>query len=196
MSRFELQKAAFERSGVSYEESLCATTRLQPSIYERLGEDGLRALSQSFYDRVFADKEAAWFLSIFSSSTRTEAVENQYLFFVQTFGGPDLYRQKKGRYTRLVGRHANYNIGANAADRWVEHMRASIREHAALCRDHEATDALVRYFQYTAHYIVAASEYMRPDQVRRTMLLVAFNGSRWLAAADKMTLCCGGQDGT
>lgn len=164
MSKHELQKLAFERSGVSYQESLAAGT-LEPSLYERLGQDGLRDLSARFYDRVFADKETAWFLNIFSSSTRAEAIENQYLFFVQTFGGPDLYRQKKGKYTRLVGRHANYNIGEKAADRWVEHMKAAMEDHPLLARDNEAIEALYKYFLYTAHYIVVASEYMRPDQV-------------------------------
>jgi hemoglobin len=166
MSKLELQKAALERSGVSYEESLVATEQLQPSIYERLGQEGLRSMSEAFYNRVFEDKETTWFLNIFSSSTRTEAIENQYLFFVQTFGGPDLYRQKKGKYTRLVGRHANYNIGAAAANRWVEHMKAVLQEHELLSKDAEAADALDKYFRYTAHYIVVASEYMRPDQVR------------------------------
>jgi truncated hemoglobin YjbI len=176
MSKLELQRLAGERSGVSYEESLVATEGLSPTLYERLGSDGLRHLSERFYDRVFADKESAWFLNIFSSSTRAEAVENQYLFFVQTFGGPDLYRQKKGKYTRLVGRHANYSIGPSAADRWVEHMVATIQHDMGdfLTRrddggddndDAKAVDALVKYFRYTAHYIVVAMEYMRPDQV-------------------------------
>jgi hemoglobin len=164
MSKLELQKAASDRSGVSYNESLLAQT-LEPSIYERIGrEHGFRTLSALFYDRVFADNtEAPWFVNIFSSSTKAEAVENQYLFFVQTFGGPDLYRQKKGKYTRLVGRHANYNIARAAADRWVEHMRAAMDEHNVL--DEYAKTALHKYFRYTAHYIVVASEYMRPDQV-------------------------------
>lgn len=36
--------------------------------------------------------EAQWFLNIFSSSTKQEAVDNQFRFLVQQFGGPDLYR--------------------------------------------------------------------------------------------------------
>ena len=63
MSKFELRQAALERSGVSYDESTVATDdgRLQPSIYERLGETGLRQLSQLFYDRVFADEQITGF---------------------------------------------------------------------------------------------------------------------------------------
>lgn len=165
MSKQELQAAAWNRSGVRHEESLKAAA-LTPSLYERIGqEDGFRLLSSLFYDQVFADKESAWFLNIFSSSTKAEAIENQYLFFVQTFGGPDLYRQKKGKYTRLVGRHANYNIGPQAANRWVEHMVTAMNNHEKLKNDAEAFEALHKYFMYTAHYIVIAMEYMRPDQV-------------------------------
>ena len=162
MSKFDLQKRTHELSGVSYEESLQAQ-KLKPSIYERIGEDGIRGLSESFYERVFADKETPWFLNIFASSNKREAVENQYRFLVQTFGGPPLYREKKGKYTRLVGRHANYNIGTKAAKRWIEHMNEAIDEKFE--HDDETRLALGKYFAYTGHYIVVASEYMRPDQV-------------------------------
>ena len=121
MSKLDLQKAACENSGISYEQSLKAL-HLKPSLYERLGkEDGIKQLSTLFYDRIFSS-EQQWFLNIFSSSTKDEAIDNQFRFFVQTFGGPNLYKDKKGKYTRLVGRHANYPIGTNAAILWVKHM--------------------------------------------------------------------------
>ena len=164
MSKQALQKTASERSGVSHDESTQAEF-MQPSIYERIGEAGLQELSTRFYDKVFADKDAAWFLNIFSSSTRAEAIENQYLFFVQTFGGPPLYQEKKGKYTRLVGRHANYGIGERAAGRWIEHMISAMDEHSEISKDTETREKLEKYFRFTAHYIVAAMEYMRPDQV-------------------------------
>mmetsp|Transcript_13892 Transcript_13892/g.21175 ORF Transcript_13892/g.21175 Transcript_13892/m.21175 type:complete len:175 (+) Transcript_13892:53-577(+) len=162
MSKQELRQAAFENGGVSYEESLEAE-KLQPTIYERIGEDGFIELSNKFYERVFEDKKEQWFLNIFASSTKQEAIENQYRFLVQTFGGPDLYRQKKGKYTRLVGRHANFNIGTKAAHQWLYHMTSAIENHSTL--DAESKAKLVRYFTYTAHYIVAAISYMRPDQL-------------------------------
>jgi truncated hemoglobin YjbI len=107
MSKQGLQKAAFDASGISVEESLEATA-MEPSLFERIGEEGIRELSTRFYDKVFADKDNPWFLNIFSSSSKNEAIEHQHLFFVQTFGGPPLYQAKKGKYTRLAGRHANY----------------------------------------------------------------------------------------
>mmetsp|Transcript_30138 Transcript_30138/g.63019 ORF Transcript_30138/g.63019 Transcript_30138/m.63019 type:complete len:209 (+) Transcript_30138:108-734(+) len=133
MSKQELQQRACKASGVTFEESLKAT-QLVPSLYERLGrESGTEELSRLFYERVFDDSENVWFLSIFASSTKAEAIDNQYRFFVQTFGGPELYRQKgKGRYTRLSGRHANYPIGHRAADRWIQHMDDAMDEHPKL----------------------------------------------------------------
>uniref|UniRef100_A0A7S2WRL1 Globin n=1 Tax=Eucampia antarctica TaxID=49252 RepID=A0A7S2WRL1_9STRA len=164
MSKQQLQDYAFKYSGVTYEESLEAIN-IKPSIYERIGDKGFMKLSELFYERVFNDDDAAWFLNIFSSSTKNEAVDNQFRFFVQTFGGPDLYRQKKGKYTRLAGRHANYNIGTNAANRWVMHMDNAIDEHKELKEDIECRQLLKKYFTYTAHYIVTAMTYMRSDQL-------------------------------
>ena len=96
MSKQELQNAALEQGGVSFEESIEAE-KMEPSLYERIGHEGFVELSTKFYDKVFNDTDSAWFLNIFSSSTKREAIENQYLFLIQTFGGPDLYRQKKGK---------------------------------------------------------------------------------------------------
>lgn len=163
MSKYELQDETKKTSGVSVEQSEEAVS-LQPTLFERIGEDGFVELSTLFYDIVFDDTEQ-WFLNIFSSSTKREAIDNQYRFFVQTFGGPSLYKEKKGKYTRLVGRHANYNIGTKAADRWTDHMKKALKQHSILSKDAEATDALEKYFLYTSHYIVAASQFMRPDQL-------------------------------
>jgi hemoglobin len=164
MSKYELQDDASKMSGVSFEESQVAM-KLTPTIFERLGEEGILELTTLFYDRVFQDKQEPWFLNIFSSSTKQEAIDNQFRFLVQSFGGPQLYKEKKGKYTRLVGRHANYNIGLRAAHRWNQHMQDALNSHSILQQDEEARSALEKYFSYTAHYIVAASQFMRPDQL-------------------------------
>ena len=165
MSKYELRNKTASLSGVTYEESLIATDALTPPLLTRIGgPDGILRLARMFYDNVFKDKDQ-WFLGIFASSTKAEAVDNQYRFLVQTFGGEELYKAKKGKYTRLVGRHANYNITSNAAERWVTHMNAAIDEHEELKDDEEAKEHLKKYFRYTAFYIVAASVYMKNDQL-------------------------------
>ncbi|KAL3822670.1 hypothetical protein ACHAXA_009552 [Cyclostephanos tholiformis] len=110
-----------------------------------------------------------WFRGIFASSTKFEAIDNQYRYLVQQFGGPELYREKgKGKYDRLVGRHANYKIGTDAAKRWMHHMEGALNEHDMLRGGGErelARSYLRDYFQYTAYYIVVASGYMKDDQL-------------------------------
>jgi truncated hemoglobin YjbI len=168
MSKHELRAAATKLSGITYEQSLLASTSLDPPVLERIGGSlGFQTLSTLFYDRVFADASNPWFLGIFATSTKDEAIDNQYRFLVQTFGGEELYTSKKGgKYgVRLVGRHANYVIGERAAERWVEHMNCAIDEHKALVCDEEAKEYLKMYFRYTAFYIVVAKEYMRDDQL-------------------------------
>jgi truncated hemoglobin YjbI len=172
MSKFELQQQAFEQGGVSYHDSLAAQA-MQPSIYDRIGHAGFVELSTNFYHLVYdtddedfvATRETKWFRDIFSSSTKMDAIENQYTFLIQTFGGPNLYQQRKGgsKFTRLVGRHANFPIGTPAAHQWVRYMTMAIQKHSTL--DDESKQKLIQYFTYTAHYIVAAMAYMRSDQL-------------------------------
>lgn len=45
--------------------------------------------------RVYGDEEERFQL-IFSNSSKEEAIRNQYEFFVQRMGGPNLYSQRKG----------------------------------------------------------------------------------------------------
>ena len=77
MSKQSLHNTAKQHSGISYEDSIKALT-LNPSLYHRIGqEEGCKRLSTLFYDRVFNDNDAQWFLNIFSSSTKSEAIDNQ-----------------------------------------------------------------------------------------------------------------------
>jgi hypothetical protein len=78
MSKIVLQQQVLASSGVSFDESQEAI-HLSPSLFERLGEDGLEHLSTLFYNEVFADKDARWFLNIFASSSKQEAIENQVM---------------------------------------------------------------------------------------------------------------------
>ena len=38
-------------------------------------------------------------------------------------------RQKKGKYTRLAGRHANYNISTKSATQWITYMDQAVNGH-------------------------------------------------------------------
>lgn len=55
-----------------------------------------------FGTRVFDDEEE-WFRSIFASSTKEDAIRNQYEFFVQRMGGPPLFSRRKGKIKSFIG---------------------------------------------------------------------------------------------
>src|SRR5215218_5526411 len=93
------------------------------NIFELLGLPKLVELSTEFYRRVAADTDPE-FQHIFDRDL-SEAVQNQFEFFVQRFGGPPMYQQRKG-HPALRGRHAGFAITKHAADRWLMHMRDSM----------------------------------------------------------------------
>ena len=114
MSKYDLRSKTHSLSGVTYKQSLLAssTSLTSPPLLERIGGiHRFHTLTTLFYKQVLADKASPWFLGIFATSTSSEAIDNQYRILVQTFGGPELCKEKKGKYTWLVGRHAIKKLG-------------------------------------------------------------------------------------
>lgn len=151
----ELRVKSERQSGVPF--SAVEQAR-QAKLYERLGEKTIFALSEQFYTRVYADEE--WFRGIFANTTKEAAMRNQREFLVQEFGGPPLYRQRKG-HTALLGRHAPYAVTHRAAERWLAHMESAI---AQVVRDEECAVLLVRYFKHMASFVVFGREWVNPGR--------------------------------
>lgn len=141
----QLRAQATEASGVPYsavEEALSA------NLYNRLGWQTLCALSEDFYSRVYSDEQ--WFRAIFANTTREAAARNQREFLAQEFGGPALYRERKG-HTAIIGRHGPYAVDARAAERWLQHMHAAV---LTVIKDPEVQILMINYFKHMAWYIV------------------------------------------
>lgn len=85
----ELQKEARSRSGVSEEDAFSID---EVNVYDRIGQAAFIKLSTEFYNRVYSDKEQ-WFKDIFAGSTKEEAIQNQYEFFIQRMV-QNIYRSK------------------------------------------------------------------------------------------------------
>eukprot|EP00850_Spirogloea_muscicola_P001191 SM000004S15061 [mRNA] locus=s4:1055275:1056427:- [translate_table: standard] len=154
-----LQAQASERNGVAPSE---AFTIDAVNLYERLGGAApFVALSTAFYDRVFADEEA-WFRAIFASSTKEEAIRNQYEFFVQRMGGPPLYTQRKG-HPALIGRHGPYTVTAMAAERWLSHMTAAFDSVPEI--DADSRQRMLLFFRHTAYFLVAGKELVNRERM-------------------------------
>eukprot|EP00898_Chlorokybus_atmophyticus_P007041 jgi/Chlat1/7338/Chrsp59S06955 len=151
-----LQARAAHMSGVAAEDA-CAIDDVGEggvSMYDRLGQNVFVKLSQAFYDRVYADDQE-WFRSIFANSAKEVAVRNQYEFFIQRMGGPNLYSERKG-HPALIGRHGPYAVTEAAAERWLHHMQAALKLVPEI--DANSNKIMMDYFRHTAYFLVVGKE--------------------------------------
>jgi len=151
----ELRAQAAAKSGVPY---AAVTAARDARLYERLGAEKLAAITEEFYTRVYEDE--GWFRAIFANTTKEAAMRNQREFLAQEFGGPALYRARKG-HTALLGRHAPYEIGHRAAERWVLLMEGAV---AAVGVDGECFGLLMGYFRHMAAFVVFGRELVNPGR--------------------------------
>ncbi len=82
-------------------------------------------LVDRFYDRVRTD--AVLLATYPEPGDLAEARRKLTLFLAQYWGGPTTYNEERG-HPALRMRHAPFAIDADAAERWLTHMRASVEE--------------------------------------------------------------------
>nr|GMD41408.1 two-on-two hemoglobin-3 [Ipomoea batatas] len=152
-----LQEKAAEWSGVDTSEAFAID---ETNLYEKLGLQTFINLSTNFYTRVFDDEEE-WFRSIFASSTKEDAIRNQYEFFVQRMGGPSLFSQRKG-HPALIGRHRPFPVTHKAAERWLHHMQQALDATADI--DDDSKTKMMNFFRHTAFFLVAGDELKNQGQ--------------------------------
>lgn len=117
------------------------------NIYEILGREKLVALSTCFYDKVYADREPA-FRGQFPRD-KDMAIQNQYEFLIQRFGGPPEYSERKG-HPALRARHVNFSITRANAEKWLAYMREAMIEMAI---PEPAQTYMDEFFEDTAYFM-------------------------------------------
>ena len=86
---------------------------------------------------------------IYIAVSTEDAIRNQYEFFVQRFGGPPLYSQRKGQ-PALKMRHARFQVTTKAADRWIHHMNNAVADAGVSEKHHEM---LMEFFSDVAYFL-------------------------------------------
>lgn len=84
-------------------------------------------------------------------------------FLAQYWGGPPHYSAERG-HPRLRMRHAPFEIGVDARDAWMHHMRASLLE-ADLTE--EIRSAMLDYFESAATHLINKQPPSPPSDSRR-----------------------------
>lgn len=96
--------------------------------YEELGgEQPLRALVDSFYDRIASDSPS---LRAMHPADDRNSRRNLFEYLSGWMGGPNLYAERKG-HPRLRMRHLPFAIGNEEADEWMRCMRVALAENVA-----------------------------------------------------------------
>ncbi|KAL6296424.1 hypothetical protein ACE6H2_004566 [Prunus campanulata] len=146
-----LQAKAAQWSGVDSADAFAID---ESNLFEKLGLQAFINLSTNFYNRVYND-EQEWFRSIFASSKKEDAIQNQYEFFVQRMGGPNLYSQRRG-HPALIARHRPFPVTHEAAERWLHHMQQALDTSSDI--DAESKLKMMNFFRHTAFFLVAGDQ--------------------------------------
>jgi hemoglobin len=113
------------------------------SLYEDVGGiDGLRALSNDFYERVLVDDVLA---EMFAHFTPTH-VDRVAVWLAEVFGGPEEFTKQLGGHQALLRSHLGLGISDEHRERWLRLMSDSI--DSTLPGRPELAATLMDYFRW------------------------------------------------
>lgn len=124
---------------------------LSRSIYATIGQETITNLSKTFYKSVYSEPETELGV-MFRNIPMEVAVQNQSEFFVQRFGGPELFNERKG-HPALRARHSPFRVTETAAEAWLLHMRKAMKE-VLKDADRDVVCALHEFFNHTAYFLI------------------------------------------
>jgi len=147
---FELQRGAeYEVRATDDGIALLRRTYRIQELLAAVGEVQVRDISTAFYGAVFADHEQPQFRALFASQTsETNAARNQADWFVQVWGGDELYTSGRGLAAdelirHMLQKHPGHIMSFQHAQRWLHHMRGAV--HTVLVKDPRARESVMRY---------------------------------------------------
>jgi len=120
------------------------------SLYEKLGDERLTQLLETFYDKVF---ESNIIGPLFAHSEKALIINKQFCFLTQFLGGPPRYNEKYG-IPKMRARHIPHNINIAARDEWLKIMKESIE---TLDWEPQLKIALYNCFPKVADHMVSST---------------------------------------
>lgn len=116
------------------------------TIYERLGDDNLNKLVDTFYNKVLNDDRIK---GLFQTDIE-EVKSKQFMFLTQFLGGPPRYTEVHG-HPKLRMRHMPHRVTLDGAGAWLECMAEAISE---LPIDQTFKDEIFQRFPHAARFMV------------------------------------------
>ncbi|MBB6119026.1 globin [Nocardiopsis algeriensis] len=129
------------------------------TFYEAVGgEETFVRLVRRFYEGVADDPQLR---PMYPEEDLGPAEERLRLFFIQYWGGPRTYNERRG-HPRLRMRHVPFRIGAVERDLWLKHMRDAVD---SLDLPEVLERQLWEYMVTAAHSLMNVPEEVRPPRV-------------------------------
>jgi len=98
---------------------------VERTLFEAVGgEDFFVNLVDGFYHGIESDEVLS---AMYQGHDLVQARRHLALFLQQYWGGPTTYQTERG-HPRLRMRHMPFVIDADARDRWLDHMQASLEK--------------------------------------------------------------------
>jgi hemoglobin len=117
----------------------------EPSLYEWAGGNGaFRRLIDAFYDRVEKDPLLSPF---FPGGVHEAHRQHVTEWWVEVFGGPDVYTREHGGYANMMAHHRNLGVTKQQRLRFATLMSLAA-DDAELPSDPEFRAALVGYLEW------------------------------------------------
>lgn len=116
-------------------------------VYAAIGPDGFERLVAAFYQQVPADEILG---PMYPADDFGGAQQRLRDFLIYRFGGPPAYIEQRG-HPRLRMRHAQFPIGQQARDRWIQLMNRALD---ATQFPKEVHSLLQEFFASTATFLI------------------------------------------
>jgi hemoglobin len=98
---------------------------VERTLFELVGgEEFFVKLVDGFYQGIETDEVLS---VMYQGRDLVQARRHLALFLLQYWGGPTTYQSERG-HPRLRMRHMPFVIDADARDRWLDHMQASLEQ--------------------------------------------------------------------
>ncbi|MFO1412357.1 MAG: group II truncated hemoglobin [Burkholderiales bacterium] len=98
----------------------------QVTAYQLMGEEGIRALVDAFYDRMDLEEAFADIRKLHPESLDGSR-DKLYWYLTGWLGGPSLYIERFG-HPRLRARHLPFPIAEKERDQWLACMRMAMHD--------------------------------------------------------------------
>lgn len=121
------------------------------TLYQRIGEKGLKSLLDEFYDCVFSNDVL---IPLFSQTNREAIQSKQLMFLSQFLGGPLHYTNTFGA-PKMRQRHLPHKITPKGKDVWLICMKKAVNKQDW---DERLKDVVYNIFPPIAHHMINSSD--------------------------------------